>query len=359
MMRADTKAFAELLELLQQGEQELLTQRNQNDDVDFAEGYRHLFDLLGMGIEFYIQNDAERPRFVQIVSPERKVGGDNAHALYHFAPLRDDRAYRVRGHCGGTAYMGFTVYGGDTPEQVGIVANTNSFEIEIDDDGCFELILAPESGNGPNQIQLKSGANALFIRQYFLDDRREPEATFEIEPLVDPGPPPVLHETAMAQRIRDLSAVIKGWLRMVPMPWPDDVAACNQICPPFHTGGSTGHWSTPDNIHAFGFFNLAEDEALVLEGHSPDCLYWSCHLWNSYMQTYDYRHYQCAISGAQVDYRQDGSWQLVIARRDPGVPNWLDTAGHHRGFVYFRWLKSEQVPPPMQCRVLKLDQLKR
>jgi hypothetical protein len=35
----------------------------------------------------------------------------------------------------------------------------------------------------------------------------------------------------------------------------------------------------------------------------------------------------------------------VIAHRDPGVPNWLDTTGHPEGFMAPRWAYFEKPPP--------------
>ncbi len=30
----------------------------------------------------------------------------------------------------------------------------------------------------------------------------------------------------------------------------------------------------------------------------------------------------------------DGSWTIVLSRRDPGVPNWVSTADRRRGLVW-------------------------
>ena len=43
-----------------------------------------------------------------------------------------------------------------------------------------------------------------------------------------------------------------------------------------------------------------------------------------------------------MQYEPDGSWEIVIAPRDPGHPNWVSTAGHHRGWVWFRWFLPER-----------------
>jgi hypothetical protein len=45
-----------------------------------------------------------------------------------------------------------------------------------------------------------------------------------------------------------------------------------------------------------------------------------------------------------------------VAAEDPGVPNWLDTGGRHRGFVTFRWLDRPE-PPPIEARVVPLAEV--
>ena len=66
------------------------------------------------------------------------------------------------------------------------------------------------------------------------------------------------------------------------------------------------------------------------------------------MQTFDYRYERIGINGEQAVYEPDGSWRVVVAARDPGQPNWLSTAGHRRGVLFFRWFFAAETPttPP-------------
>jgi hypothetical protein len=359
MSRPDSQSFRQLIDTLTNAEQQFLESRNQTADVEIAENYHHLFSLFSVAMDFYLFNDWERPHFVDILSPYRKMGGDNAHALYNFAPVLPDRSYRIRGSRGGTAYLGFTLYGGETEEAVQVHTNTNSAEIAFETTGDFEIVLSPraQDDRAANHIRLRGDSSTFVVRQYFHDNHRAPSAALSIEPLDDVGKPPPLSGERLAAKIRSMTRFVRGWVNLSPIAYPAEDAAYNQVCPPFNTGQSTGHWSTPDNIHAFGFFKLAADEALVLHGRSTECLYWSCHLWNACMQTFDYTNYQCAIAKRQVQLEPDGSWKLVIAHRNPGCSNWLDTAGHQRGFIYFRWLQSDGIPPAMESQVVRLSDL--
>ena len=48
----------------------------------------------------------------------------------------------------------------------------------------------------------------------------------------------------------------------------------------------------------------------------------------------------------------DGVLRVVIAHEDPGITNWLDTAGHSEGPVILRCVRTENAPVP-QTRVVK------
>ena len=106
-----------------------------------------------------------------------------------------------------------------------------------------------------------------------------------------------------------------------------------------------------------GSFALAPDEALVIEGTSPPCAFWNMCLWNPFLQTYDYRYERVTINGGQVAHEPDGSWRIVVAARKPrilGAANWVSTAGHPRGRIWFRWFLPESLPPRPTCRVVPL-----
>lgn len=44
--------------------------------------------------------------------------------------------------------------------------------------------------------------------------------------------------------------------------------------------------------------------------------------------------------------------RIVISAKDPGVPNWLDTAGHPLGVVQGRWTDCNSQPVPSTKKVL-------
>jgi hypothetical protein len=43
------------------------------------------------------------------------------------------------------------------------------------------------------------------------------------------------------------------------------------------------------------------------------------------------------LNGTQAQADPDGKIRIVVADRNPGVTNWVETLGHRKGFLQFRW----------------------
>ena len=106
-----------------------------------------------------------------------------------------------------------------------------------------------------------------------------------------------------------------------------------------------------------GYFDLAPDEALVVEVTPPECDYWMIALHNHWMETLDYTHHQITLNSRSSVLEDDGSVRWVVAHEDPGVPNWLDTAGHQRGTVGVRWVGPDVADILPATRVVKVSEL--
>ena len=51
----------------------------------------------------------------------------------------------------------------------------------------------------------------------------------------------------------------------------------------------------------------------------------------------DYINHQTSLNGTQAQADPDGKIRIVVADRNPGVTNWVETLGHAKGFLQFRW----------------------
>jgi len=348
------------------------------DEVSALEGYRWLTEVLGVALDCYLHADAAHPAFVRLVSPTRKFGGDNADAVYHFAPLDPARTYRVRGRMGDAVYLSLCVYGGPNDGRWSnrIVGSLHDRELAIGPDRSFEVWLAPErppgagsappSGSSSAQpsgssraqpsgssgwLRLDPDAVCVVTRDYLIDPVRGRQADWSIE-AVPPAPAPaLLTDPELARRLRCTASFLRDLLNICPLP---PIGEPNAVAEPYRQQAAAYGWAAPDVVYAMGRYDLADDEALVLEGRAPACAFWNLCLWNPFLQTYDYRHHRVTINGGQIALEPDGSWRVVISARDPGHPNWLTTAGHPRGVLWFRWFLADETPARPTARVVKV-----
>jgi hypothetical protein len=353
-----TAAFRELIDLVRNGDAAFLDGPRAVDDVSVLEGYRMLTEILSVALDCYLWADAARPTIVPIVGPTRKFGGDNADAFYRFAPIDPRRRYRLRGRVGDAVYLSITVYGGpdDGRWSSRIVATLNSRDMQLAPDGSFEVLIsadAPPDG-AANWLHLEDDAVALVTRDYLVEPKAGRQATWEIESL-DTAPPPRLADADLAARFRRAANFLRDLLAITPLPF--DPAKWNTVDAPYPVPQRTYGWAAGDASYAMGSFRLADDEVLLLEGTSPPCAFWNLCLWNPYMQTYDYRYEPVTINGGQVRAEADGSWRIAIAAQDPGLPNWVSTAGHPQGRIWFRWFLPESLPARPSTRVVRRSAL--
>ena len=93
-----TEAFDELIAALQEiRDGYVLNDQRFTDDLDVVEGFRYVTEVLSGASEFFMEADPDHPRMASIVTPARKLQGDNPDSIYHFARIDGGRSYRVYG----------------------------------------------------------------------------------------------------------------------------------------------------------------------------------------------------------------------------------------------------------------------
>ena len=103
-------------------------------------------------------------------------------------------------------------------------------------------------------------------------------------------------------------------------------------------------------------FKLANDETIVIEGKDVPCRYWSCQVFDHYLQAGDYRHYPVALNNRQTVFDDDGSFRIYACAENPGVKNWISTEGRPRGQIVLRTLLAETDLLP-EMRVIKIAEI--
>ena len=65
---------------------------------------------------------------------------------------------------------------------------------------------------------------------------------------------------------------------------------------------------------------------------------------NIWHECIDPRRRLSSITNAAAVADDDGKVRVVVSATDPGVDNWLDTGGRHRGWLTIRWLDHPEAP---------------
>lgn len=367
-MSADSEsrvAFNELFEFMKQLDTDYLSEeRRITEAADVAEGEHMLLHLLKAGLDVYVDNDPGRPRFAPLAGPTLKWGGEGADNPSHCAPLDVDRRYVIGGSIGDAAYVSFTVYKGkqDGDWNDGVVSALNHREFTVDAEGRYEIEVSADPK--PGALHMERGvSNCVIARHYFENDvcaMADPTLHIDlsIEALDAPTYPRPLSPPALVDRLKATMTFIHGqtmarppmgageppaWFSLVPNQLPQPL----QWVPT--EGGGAG---AVDNAYCAGLYVLGPEEALVIDGRWPPCVYANVMLWNRFMQGYDYRYRSCSLNRTQMRADADGRFSAVVAHQDPGVPNWLDTEGRPNGILYWRFLLSEGEIEQPRCRVM-------
>ncbi len=272
-------------------------------------------------------------------------------------PSGGDAGYRVYGTPGTARYVGLQVMSG-----IAATANVVLGELAGDRGGRVELLLSPEApapeagaAHPINWVQLPPDATSLVVRQFFYDWTSEEPARLDIECLRSPAPTRQAEPLSAAGVARKLVAVgefveasIGFWLDVEDSGRAQGV---NVFRPPVNP---TEMGAAAESVTVWGSWELEPDEALVIEVTPPDALYWSISLGNHWWETIDYAARQTSLNGFQAVIDDDGVFRAVVCQRDPGIANWLDTAGHRQGPAICRWVRADGAPVPT-TQVVKVD----
>lgn len=362
-----TAAFDELVTALQEIRDGYVRAPERfTDPLDVVEGYRVVGQLLSATSELFFEADADHPRFASIVSPARKFQGDNPDAIYHYARISGARGYRITGVVDQECYTSFTIHGRapDGAMAGPLLGDINDRQFEVAPDGSYSLILSPEPQPG-NWLRLDPAAYCVIVRSYFqleTSAQVDPATTvrIDIETLEQVPPPPPLSDQVLAERMREGIAFLRQTtlgqaLPSAPSAAPFVSSEPNVLPEPFSFRDSgLPIPGAADIFYALTRWQLEEDQALVMTGTLPACPFANVMLWNSHMQTLEYRFRRSSLNQSQIRLEPDGTYRIVVAHSDPGVANWLDCEGHRSGTIFWRFLLPETDPPRTRCQVVPL-----
>jgi hypothetical protein len=355
----DGTAWREFCDLLADAGESILAAGNPDDPLDRAEGFRMLTRLLRGVLESKLEYARpEYPKLICTCHETIKIVAENPDNHYLGASLDGKYDYRIRGTRGEAKWISFNLFsgagfGGGGP---GTGSTMHEEHMHIEPDGSFEVIISQKEHPG-NWLKSEPDTRSIAVRQTFLDKWHQEHSEMTIERIGGEGerPPPLTAEelnTALviAGHYTKIVAGIGAQWATRQSQWPN-------VFTDEAEDDMTNKFKDPQIKWHQAYFELAEDEALVVTAMPPDCEYWMFALHNHWMETLDYINHQTTLNCHSTTLEADGSVRLVVAHEDPGVPNWLDTAGHARGTIGVRWVgpKVDDILP--DTKVVKLSEL--
>jgi len=320
------------------------------NSVDLAAGMRHLLVLLAAGIDEALRFDPDPILCVQRASTNDVVswGMECPDCLYTRATMHGGESYRLFGNRGTARYVGL-----QTMDGIASTANALVDELDADADGNFEVVLSTEEHDG-NWMRIEGAHPTLTVRHFFYDWDTEAPSSLRIERISEPmqrNAPAVERDTVVSRQLVALGDFVHDnldfFLRF------GEAAPPNGFLPPIDR---TAMGAAAENKPVIGRWELGPDEALILEVEPPQGVYWSFSLGNPWWETIHYGRHQSSLNAHQTVVDSDGLVRVVLCGRDPGVANWLDTAGFSNGAMILRCVRTATAPTP-RARVVAFDEI--
>jgi hypothetical protein len=211
--------------------------------------------------------------------------------------------------------------------------------IDVDDDGSFTITADATPADGRrNHLHLPPGTKTIWVRDTLQDWAGQVPNRVSVR-LLDgtPGPARTRDETAangvaifnqcidmtlalfenslMAQPVNTLTAFLRGV-----------------------------NWGVAGAVLAYNRFELDDDEALIITLNPISARYLGVVATDPWMCSIPYDIRCSSLNNVQAQANTDGSYTFVLGPRDPGVHNWIDTAGLRTGIMLARWELLSETP---------------
>jgi hypothetical protein len=296
-------------------------------------------------------SDPAAPVFLPAIGQVLNVGQPNADTVYKVAAIDPAQTYRISGRKGSVtlAVIAQVLRGSNARPHLDLAT------LKVDGQGRYSVLVgaARPEGYGGDFWQLEPTTRRLMLRVVSSDWSLEEQPTVTIERV---GAPMGRRRPSAA----DLTARLKGLPQAIGTIAPMFVATVQKLADEGYVNRFKvmvpPEGALASQFYYDGVFEIADDEALIVESDVPaTCRYRSLILTNALYETIDWTNNHSSLNAAQAQPDADGKLRIVVAAKDPGVKNWLDTAGYPRGIIQGRWTGCDSQPIPKLTRVKLKD----
>ena len=309
---------------------------------------------------FHALHRADYPAFYRqtVWSPyEAPWGGPSSDMVYAWVFLDGRRTYRVWGKRGTTRFTDLQLFNGYFEKEAAMrgLGSLDFDDLAAGPEGSFEFIASATKPASGDWLPLDASEHRICgqLRDTFYDWENERGTEIHIECL-DPGsdamilPVAETHDRLLTsgKLLERTVARAIGYANM-----NRKLAGGDNAFGVVRGSGSTDHGASGRAGYLGMVWDIAPDEALVIELDPPAARYWSFQLVDMWWLTLDYSFHQSGLNGHQAEVDADGKVRMVISFADPGLANWLDPLGTPMGLVQGRWYDGDVAEAP---RVAKL-----
>lgn len=355
------KAWIEFCDNLKAAGSALVYPGAPQDPAQQAEGIRYLSRLTRASLEAFVEyGDPKFPVFRRIVHETIKMGADNPDNHYLNAQISGDYDYMIRGMRNTIHYLGFFTQNGNYGTTGGLApcGALEDHEMKLEPDGSFEVILSKEE-QGENWLKIDTDTTLLMIRQTYLNRQGEVPADLTIRAIGVNEKPPTITAKQLDEGLNLASLFVAG-APMLFSNWALGFKKHPNQLPMFDPAVSNAAGGDANIIYYHSYWKLLEEQILLIEVKPPECDTWNFQLNNYWMESLDYRYYDISINSYSAELNEDGSITVIVAHKDPGIKNWIETAGHHEGTMCWRWYRPTTPPPQeISTQVMSFEALKR
>lgn len=273
---------------------------------------------------------------------------DNPDNIYRSIPIDGAASYVIKGRIvfPAPAQQTFTLYNQTAGTQKNEKVRSNLAEngslslqsLAVERDGSFTITVDASPANGrPNHLQTDPEARnaSILVRDTLVDWGRENPVQLSVTRTAGPPIAPVPSHAELTH----MAASLTGSTAAYYLSWVKNGTYSGPPNGFTHNFNRVSGWGGIKQGH----YRLERGEALIVTVDRRDAAYLGFQLADTWGQgqASEFIARTGSLNASQARANRDGSYTFVIAPDDPGVHNWLDTAGLHAGIYGVRW---QQMP---------------
>lgn len=353
------KAWEEFCDNLKAAGAALVYPGAPQDPAQQAEGIRYLSRLTRAGLEAFVEyNDPKYPVFRRTVHETIKMGADNPDNHYLNAQINGNYEYVIRGQRNTIHYFGLFTQNGNYGTTGGLspCGVLEDGGLKVEPGGSFQVILSKER-RGENWLKIEEDTSLLMVRQTYLDRDVEIPVDLEIRAIGVDGHPGTITPKQLDEGLNTASLFVGG-APMLFSKWVKGFQKHSNKLPMFDPKISNAAGGDAKIIYYHSHWKLEEDQALKIHVNPPKCDTWNFQLNNYWMESLDYRYNTICINSHSAKLNNDGTVTVIVAHKNPGARNWIETAGHFEGTMCWRWYRPTTTPPSeIETSVISFEEL--